>query len=241
MRWVLCLVLAMSFGCGGDDSQPRRDGGLTDGGGGAADEGSADAGPATLSGEVVDRSGAAPVPVEAAAVSLAGRSGGQTTAADGLYSFTLPVGQEVFLRAEKATYFPKELGVIVPAGGAMRELELVPRASVARTATALSATLDPAKGIVIVRFAGTATDGGYGATLSAGHDPPFTFGVGAAPTVSPTLLMNGGRNLLFFNVTAGTTMVGLTAPAGKTCVTHEAITRYRVDADTILDLDVDCN
>lgn len=243
--WVLVVVAA---GCGDDSAGGKGDGGLSVDGSGGGDGGvvvdaapAVDAAVASLSGTVNDRSGTGPMPVTGAVVSIVGSSQTVTTAADGLYSFALSAGQTVFVRAEKATFVPKMRGVVIPAVGAVRELELNTRAGIQRIATALSTPVDLAKGIVIVKFAGTRTDAGYGATLSAAHDPSFTFATGAVPTPSPTLLMNGNRDLIFFNVTTGVTTVTLTAPAGKTCVSHEAITSWRVAADTVLDLDVDCN
>jgi hypothetical protein len=159
------------------------------------------------------------------------------TAGDGSYSLQVPVGA-LFLRATAANYQTEEIGVVVPVAGSV-DISLVSSAAVSQVAGALGITLDAAKGLFVVRFDNAMKAGGYGATLSAAHDPSFAF-LNGAPQLSMTTLAGGDDNLIFPNTVAGTTTVTPLPPTGKTCTPEQSIAQWRVDPGVLTQISFAC-
>ncbi len=91
----------------------------------------------------------------------------------------------------------------------------------------------------MINFHGGNKLGGFGATLSAAHDPSFAFNASGNPMTSNTTIANGDNSLIFPNAVAGTTTIALTAPAAHSCAAL-AVTSWRVDANTFTFVDAQC-
>jgi hypothetical protein len=183
-----------------------------------------------LSGTVFDVI-ATPTPagISGATVSVADRpSITTTTASDGTFTLAVPAGT-LFLRAEAATYESAQSGLQVSADVTGLKLYLAPEAGVEMLFQSAGVTQDPSKGDVVVLFTTVDRNGGYGATLSAAHDPSVS-AQGATAMVSNTT--QGGSTmepLIFPNVTVGTTMVTLVPSSGHTCSLTPDLGSWRVD------------
>jgi len=79
---------------------------------------------------------------------------------------------------------------------------------------------------------------GYAPALSASHGMSFDPNAGMYATM--TSGGSGESPLVFPNVVVGTTTATDTAPAGKTCTANQAITNWRVDANTFTWVDFTC-
>jgi hypothetical protein len=144
-------------------------------------------------------------------------------------------GSTIFVTGSLANYQTSEWGFVVPStGGALPKTELLSKADVAGAISPLSPslTLDAAKGVVIVQFKGTGPTAGYSATLSAGHGSAFSPDNGMYTTTTPGTGTDSDNPLVYPNVVTGTTTVMITPATGKTCTASQAITNWRVDANT---------
>jgi hypothetical protein len=159
-----------------------------------------------------------------------------TTAGDGTYSLTVVAGSTIYVRASATDYLPMQTPIVVdPAGG---ELDLSPpsNATVMGALSQLGLTLDTAKGVVILGF--ETTTGSITATLGAAHDPSFNCGSGDSCTSeSTTPAGTDDQQLIFPNTVAGTTTV---VPSAGCAAEVPGITNWRVDADTITQIDFAC-
>ena len=234
---LTCLGLVFAA-CGGGGG-----GGTTvDGGNGSDSAMTADAAPpVTVTGHVQTNSGSSPTPLVGAVVSVVGATPANmtTSAADGTYSLTVPAGP-AFIRATEASVQPLQEGIVV-AGGATLDLQPVGTTDYNTVKGQLALTQDAAKGILIVKFNTSDTSGGYGATLSAAHGISFSFMNGVPQQSSTTLAGSSDKDLVFANVTAGTTTVTPSAPAGHTCTLAQAITNIRIDGGVFTQVRVNCN
>ena len=169
LLWVMLAVSLVTTACsGGDDDD---DGGT----------------PATVSGTVRGSDGDTDILLVGATVEEVGTSNSAVTASGGVFTITVDAGEPVFLRADAAGYYPSQGGVIAPVAGATDfQINLPSDAQVAGVSGALGVTLDPAKGILGVDFAGafTTTQGGFTVTLSAATDGAFTFDSAGNPVLS---------------------------------------------------------
>jgi hypothetical protein len=129
---------------------------------------------------------------------------------------------------------------VVLANGALEDtacFESVKDADVTDVVTALSETEDHAKGIVAVGFDNHV--GGEGATLSQPSDFSFTFDNLGDPVAGTALLANGDGELIFGNVTVGTTTVTLNNAPGCTLESVETA-NFPVVADYVTEIGVVC-
>lgn len=252
--FVLLLVAGGVVGCGGTTTSNGPGDGAINGtvdlamGGGLPDLAAAGGGdmavapPVTLTGKVYSGGGNNNPPVMGATVTLVGTSTKATTAADGSYSLMVPGGAIVYLNVAAATFQTTEVGQVVPqGGGAAEDIQVVPTANVQMVVGMLNPplTLDPAKGVVVVNFKTSDTNGGYGVTLSASHGNSFD--PNGSTYTNTTLGGHMGGSLVFPNVVAGgTTTLTLAAPQGKTCSLTQAIKDWRVDANVFLFVSAAC-
>jgi hypothetical protein len=184
-------------------------------------------------------------PLAGATVQVLGASpANQTTSAsDGSYTLMVTPGATLFVGGSASTYVNVSFGVVVPLTGGTVNLGLIPQTLFDSVTGSLSPPLsaDPTKGHVAVIFNNINNAGGYGATISASHDPTFTIANGAAMGIySSTTIQGDVSGLIFPNTVAGWTTVALSAPAGKSCTLHEPITNWRVDPGYALNVIADC-
>ncbi len=191
-----------------------------------------------ITGHVTSGGGNQSTPVAGATVALVGSGASTTTAQDGSFALAAAAGVD-FVRASAATYETTEIGVVAPTAKSV-QIDLVSGAQVTQVESALGITLDGSRGVVIVHLNNTNKVGGYGASLSAAHDPPFVFDSGGAPRLGAATLAGGDNSVVFPNTAAGTTTAATSAPAGKSCVLDQAITSWRVDPGVFTTIDFDC-
>jgi hypothetical protein len=246
MKRLLFVCAAFAIGCSNNNGNP---GGGQDGGGG----GNMDLAGVPLvavTGMVRSETGGGGPAVSGATVEVMGASPANktTTAADGSYSLMVAAGSTAFLRASASGYKSDMKAIIVPSTGGTLDIKILVQAKFDQVKTALNLNPDPAKGFVNLNFNVPSTDlaGGYGATLSAAHDSSFAFDMNGKPTFSnmtlPQSAGSGMQNnaLIYPNVVAGTTTITLNPPSGKTCTLRQAIANWRVDPDTFMEVEADC-
>ncbi len=239
MRTLSILALAFVSACGSTggpkvDSGPGQDGTSQIDAPPSADA----APPVAITGTVTDNSGMTTVPLVGATIEVVGASPANQTTSDAMGKYTLMVGpgQTVFLRASKSGFLAEQRGLVVGGATSAFDLQPVPMSRVNMAAAQLAITFDPAKGFVVTKFA--MTNGGYGATLSAAHDNSFDCGNTGCAFSNTT--QGNNSDLIFPNVVAGTTTATPTAPTGHTCTAEQAITDYRVDANTLTRISFTC-
>jgi hypothetical protein len=226
-------------GGGGNGGGGVGNGGNGGGGGGAGGSGGSGGQEVAINGVVrrVDL-GAIVRPLGGASVSIAGDTAATTSAADGSYSLMAMAGSTVFLVVRADRYQATELGYVVPnGGGILPAMVLFANQLVSDDYSVGHITPNPARGTVFVNVNVTDTKGGETVSLSAMNDGPFIPAVstgGTVPSGSST------ANIMFPNVVPGSTTVTLTAPAGKSCATDQAITDWRVEAGVLTNIDVTC-
>jgi hypothetical protein len=184
-------------------------------------------------------------PLAGATVQILGASpANQTTSAsDGSYTLMVAAGATLFVGGSASTYENVSVGVVVPLTGGTADIGLIPQTLFDSVTGSLSPPLstDPTKGHVAVIFNNINNAGGYGATISASHDPTFTITNGTFMGIySSTTIQGDVSGLIFPNTVAGWTTVALSAPAGKSCKLHQPITNWRVDVGYALNVIADC-
>ena len=263
MKTLVCLVAACVLGCGGSSKSGSNGGGGgtaggggNGGGGGSAGGGGGGSGgggggaSVAVSGTVTSSgsNNGSSAPLAGATVAIVGTSSTTTSGADGTFSLMAAAGSTIYLNVSSATYQTSEFGLVVATGGSTGlQLQLISSANVQSAVGALSPalTLDPTKGDVIVQLhgsSGSSTDmsdvAGFGAALGASHGSAFDPNSGTYATT--TALGDDAGVLVFPNVVTGTTTVTVTTPTGHSCTAAQAITNWRVDANTFTFVDYNC-
>ncbi len=178
-------------------------------------------------------------PIPGATVEIMGVSppNSTTTGSGGSYTLSGALDVTTFLRASANGF---ESGEIVFPGHAdfAINLLLLPSMELQQSYAAVGLTPDPSKGRVIVTIVDNSSTNGYGATLSAAHDPSYAFQNFSTPMTSDTVLSTD--DLIFPNVVAGTTTITPVPPSGKRCAPPFTDV-YRVDPGTAIQVFFQCN
>lgn len=219
---ALCMGLLLPS-CGGRDIDDPGTGGKSAAVSGSVYQGEQDH---KLQGALVSQLGAVP-------------SNSTTSDAAGAYSLTVPMGQQLTLRADKTGLLPALNSVLVSGTGQSKvDLPMVTKAYMdAKLAEAKMPACHTTKGLVAVVF--DRTSGGEVAGLDAASDGSMTVLKGTDKGVKSKAIMPGGsRALIFSNVATGSTSVTLTATG---CQLRQAgITSYPVVAGALSIIEVVC-
>lgn len=218
------------------DAESAPDAGASEDAGSAQDGGGG--GGVVIRGTVTASRGVSPV---GATVEIVGASPANSTTVgdDGAYSMTVPPGIH-FVRASQQGALAAQVVVATSQSTEVTELGLLANTLVSSLANRLGATFDPSKGLVVVGFATTDNGVGYGANLSADHDPPFAITSRGVPQTSSTTLSAKSNSLFFPNVATGVTDVSFAPPDGRACAVQVPVQVYRVDANVITEVVANC-
>lgn len=165
-----------------------------------------------------------------------------TTDAAGEFTLLLSSGSTAWIRRTAADYYPYQIGLVVPPGGAAVEIGGPTEGDVDLIAGILGTTIDEADGILAINFdgVGVSTTGGFTATISATADGSFVFAAGGAPQEGNTTIAGQDANVIYYNVETGTSTISVDPPDGWNCTSATGLASYRVDAGVISQAQFDC-
>jgi hypothetical protein len=181
-----------------------------------------------------------PPPMAAATVKRADNPSVRTiTAGDGTFALTVPRGA-IYLQVSAGGWLTWQHGFKISDDVSSGELYTTAEAFFDGALEQLGQRVNVTRGHLLLLFKTPDKGGGYGATLTAAHDPSFVLVAGLARNADATPPGNTRTPILFPNVMAGYTRISLVAPAGRTCRFTQDMGGWHIDTNVMTVAVVEC-